>query len=217
MCLNEYYLTKYTFQYIPSKGVLAEVGSMRLKHVAWHRTYIFFFPLALQPQFGPWPTSMKLSVSLRFSRSSTFGGTPWAGDQLVARPLHVHKHRKTRARTRTHTHTHTNIKHTCPEWDSNPRSRLPSERRQCMPFRPLGYRDRQVAHYPYGNICMQCMFPKSVIGLKLTNKYMLQFLRAFSLNKGWYFKVQVLSNYMLEQSDETALTSTLLSGFENIS
>jgi hypothetical protein len=22
----------------------------------------FFFPLALQPQFGPWPTSMKLSV-----------------------------------------------------------------------------------------------------------------------------------------------------------
>jgi hypothetical protein len=24
---------------------------------------------ALEPQFGPWPTSMKLSVSLRFSRS----------------------------------------------------------------------------------------------------------------------------------------------------
>jgi hypothetical protein len=29
----------------------------------------FFFPMALQPQFGPWPTSMKLFVSLRFSRS----------------------------------------------------------------------------------------------------------------------------------------------------
>jgi hypothetical protein len=29
----------------------------------------FFFPLALQPQFGPWPTSMKLSVSLQFTRS----------------------------------------------------------------------------------------------------------------------------------------------------
>jgi hypothetical protein len=28
-----------------------------------------FFSLALQPQFGPWPTSMKLSLSLRFSRS----------------------------------------------------------------------------------------------------------------------------------------------------
>jgi hypothetical protein len=29
----------------------------------------FFSPLVLQPQFGPWPTSTKLSVSLRFSRS----------------------------------------------------------------------------------------------------------------------------------------------------
>jgi hypothetical protein len=29
----------------------------------------FFFPMALQPPMGPWPTSMKLSVSLRFSRS----------------------------------------------------------------------------------------------------------------------------------------------------
>jgi hypothetical protein len=28
-----------------------------------------FFSLALQPQFGSWPTSMKLSVSLWFSRS----------------------------------------------------------------------------------------------------------------------------------------------------
>jgi hypothetical protein len=30
---------------------------------------IYFFSLALQPQFGHWPTSMKLCVSLRFSRS----------------------------------------------------------------------------------------------------------------------------------------------------
>jgi hypothetical protein len=27
-----------------------------------------FFSLALQPQFGPWPTSKEPSVSLRFSR-----------------------------------------------------------------------------------------------------------------------------------------------------
>jgi hypothetical protein len=33
------------------------------------RFTINFFHLALQPQFGPWPTSMNLSVSLRFSRS----------------------------------------------------------------------------------------------------------------------------------------------------
>jgi hypothetical protein len=60
-----------------------------------------FFPLALQPQFGPWPTSMKLPVSLRFSRSYTVGRTPWAGDQLVARPLPAHKYKKTHIHTRT--------------------------------------------------------------------------------------------------------------------
>jgi hypothetical protein len=38
-------------------------------------------------------------------------------------------------------------------------------------------------HIVYGNIYMHCMFPKSVIGLKLTNKNKLQLLRAFSLNE----------------------------------
>jgi hypothetical protein len=64
-----------------------------------NRNY-YFFPLALQPTFGPWHTSMKLFVSLQFPRSWTFGRTPWMGDQLVARPLPVHKHRK------THIHKH---------------------------------------------------------------------------------------------------------------
>jgi hypothetical protein len=54
-----------------------------------------FFSLALQPQLGPWPTSMKFSVPLQFTRSWTIGRTPWTGDQLVARPLPVHKLRKT--------------------------------------------------------------------------------------------------------------------------
>jgi hypothetical protein len=58
----------------------------------------FFFPLALKPQIGPWPTSMKLSVSFQFTRSWTLRRT-WAGD-LVVRPLPVHKHRK------TYTHKH---------------------------------------------------------------------------------------------------------------
>jgi hypothetical protein len=35
--------------------------------------------------------------------------------------------------TNTEKRTYTNTKHPCPEWDSNPRSRLPSERRQYMP------------------------------------------------------------------------------------
>jgi hypothetical protein len=33
----------------------------------------------------------------------------------------------------TNTEKRTHTKHPCPGWDSNPRSRLPSERRQCMP------------------------------------------------------------------------------------
>jgi hypothetical protein len=35
--------------------------------------------------------------------------------------------------TERRTHIRKHYKHPCPEWDSNPRSRLPSERRQCMP------------------------------------------------------------------------------------
>jgi hypothetical protein len=35
----------------------------------------------------PWTT-----VHFGFSKSYTFGRTPWAGDQLVPRPLSVHKH-----------------------------------------------------------------------------------------------------------------------------
>jgi hypothetical protein len=46
-------------------GQLQNNGSCSIyNHVAK-----LFVPLALQPQFGPWPTSMKLSISLRFTRS----------------------------------------------------------------------------------------------------------------------------------------------------
>jgi hypothetical protein len=78
----------------------------------------FFFPLTLQPQFWPCPTSMKLSVSLQSTRSYTVGRTPWTGDQHVARPMPVHKHKNA--------HTYTNTKHSCPEWD-------PSEQRHFVP------------------------------------------------------------------------------------
>jgi hypothetical protein len=59
------------------------------------------FFLGATAQFGLWPSSMKFSVSLRFSRSWTVDRTPWAGDQLVARPLAVHKHRNTHTYTQT--------------------------------------------------------------------------------------------------------------------
>jgi hypothetical protein len=59
-----------------------------------------FFPWRYSPNLGlglpPWNF-----ISLRFSRSQTVGRTPWAGDQLVARPLPIHKHRKTDTHTQT--------------------------------------------------------------------------------------------------------------------
>jgi hypothetical protein len=82
---------------------------------------------------------MKLSVSLRFSRSETVGRTPWAGDQLVARPLPVHKHRKTHTQTQTlNIHALSGIR------THDPGCRA-SEDSACL--RPLGYRDRLTLLY----------------------------------------------------------------------
>jgi hypothetical protein len=102
---------------------------------------LLFFPLALQPQFGPWPTSMKLSVSFRFTRSKTFSRIPWAGDQLVAKPLPVHKHRK------THIHTQTLNIHAL----SGIRTRDPGFRVR-EDSAVLGYRDRQFQYNIRRNI-----------------------------------------------------------------
>jgi hypothetical protein len=70
--------------------------AVRYKYVGCSHT-----PFVATTPTGAWPTSMKLSVSLRFTRSYIFGRTPWAGDLLVARPLPVHKHRKTHTPTQT--------------------------------------------------------------------------------------------------------------------
>jgi hypothetical protein len=96
-----------------------------------------FFPLALQPQFGPWPTSMKLSVSLQFTRSWTFGRTPWTGDQPVARPL------PTRRTAQTQKNAHTLILniHALSGSETHDHGFRASEDSTCL--RPLGYRDRQ--------------------------------------------------------------------------
>jgi hypothetical protein len=62
------------------------------------------------------------------------GRTPWAGDQLVARPLPIHKHRK------AHTHTQTlKIHALCGIQTHDPGFRA-SEDSACL--RQLGYRDR---------------------------------------------------------------------------
>jgi hypothetical protein len=56
------------------------------------------------------------------------GRTPWTSDQPVAKP--IPKHRTTQTQNK---HIHIpNIQ--CLVWDSNPRSRLPSARRDCMSY-----------------------------------------------------------------------------------
>jgi hypothetical protein len=54
------------------------------------------------------------------------GRTPWTGYQPVARPLPTHRTTQTQNKR-------TQYRHTCLEWDSNPRSQRSSERRQFMP------------------------------------------------------------------------------------
>jgi hypothetical protein len=95
----------YIWQHITSVAVLPELHNREKK----------IFPLALQPQFGPWPTSMKSRFHFDFLDLRQSVG-------LLGRVI-----------SSSHTHTYTNTKYPCPGWDSNPRSRLPSERRQSMP------------------------------------------------------------------------------------
>jgi hypothetical protein len=87
--------------------------------------YLFFPPLVLQANSG----LGRLHETFLFTsvtRSRTAGRTTW-GDELVARSLYLY----TNTEKRTH---NTNTKHPCPEWDSNPRSRRPGERRHFMPW-----------------------------------------------------------------------------------
>jgi hypothetical protein len=89
---------------------------------------IFFFTLIRSSYTFLWCRSFFVSCD-HFTDSMT----PWASDQLVARPLPKHR------TTQTHTHT----KHPCLMWDSNPRSQLPSEQ-------------RQIFEYEYRNLLPKC-------------------------------------------------------------
>jgi hypothetical protein len=75
--------------------------------------------MALQPSVGLWPL-------LQFrNHFNTDGRNPRTSDQPVARPLPTRRITQTQNK-RTH-------RQPCLEWDSNPRSQRPSERRQFMP------------------------------------------------------------------------------------
>jgi hypothetical protein len=85
-----------------------------------------FYSLLLFPLWSSLPF-WNIGLISQFLDHFTDCRTPWTGDQLIARPLP--KHRTTQTQKNAHTHT----KHLWPEWDSDPRSRLPSEWRQYMP------------------------------------------------------------------------------------
>jgi hypothetical protein len=103
------------------------VTSVTIDHLFIHSFIHSFIHLsmALQPFVGPWPLRQFRNLFY------TDGRTPWTGDQPVARPLPTHRTTQTQNK-RTH-------KHPCLERDSNPRSQLPCERRQFIPYtaRPL--------------------------------------------------------------------------------
>jgi hypothetical protein len=87
--------------------------------------HVFHSSMVVEPFVGPWPLFHFRNLFYTDSR------IPWTNDQPVARPLPTHRTTQTQNK-RTH-------RHPCLEWDSNPRSKRWSERRQFMPqtARPL--------------------------------------------------------------------------------
>jgi hypothetical protein len=86
---------------------------------AYMKQFFIHSSTALQPFVGPWPLLQFRNLFY------TVGRTTWTGDQSVARPLPTHRTTQIQNK-RTH-------RHPCLEWDSNPRSQRPSDRRQFMP------------------------------------------------------------------------------------
>jgi hypothetical protein len=95
---------------------------LRLISISFFLLYLYFtfFSLALQSQFGPWPTSMKLSVSLGLLLVDLRQSVGLLG-RVIGLSQGPYMYRNIEKRSRAHAHTHTqNTKHPCPEWDSNP-------------------------------------------------------------------------------------------------
>jgi hypothetical protein len=94
---------------------------------SWNRHWLhlsLFFPLALSPNSGPGvpPYNFPFHFSLLDLRQSV----GLLGRMIsLSQGLYLY--------TNTEKRTYTNTKHPCLQWDSNPRTRLPSERRQYMP------------------------------------------------------------------------------------
>jgi hypothetical protein len=98
--------------YLPARslGLLCHLGETPLNDIFIHSS------MALQPFVVPWPLLQFRNLFLY-----TGGRTPWTSDQLFARSLPIQTQNQ-----RIH-------RHPCLEWDSDPRSQCPSERRKFMP------------------------------------------------------------------------------------
>jgi hypothetical protein len=94
---------------------------------SWRKsTNTIFFPWRYSPNLGlglpPWNSPFNFGfLDLRHSVG------------LLGRAINSSQGLSTFTQTQKNVHTYTNTLHPCPEWGSKPRSRLPSERRQCMP------------------------------------------------------------------------------------
>jgi hypothetical protein len=112
-------------------------------------SFVLFFPLALQPTFGPWPTCMKLSVLLQFTRSWTFGRDSLDG-------WSARRKASTCSQTQKNAHTQTLNIHAL----SGIRAHDPGFRasEDSTRLRPPGYRDRlPLSHthiYTYVYVCV---------------------------------------------------------------
>jgi hypothetical protein len=96
--------------------------------------YLYFFLWRYSPNLGLGLSPWNSRFTSFFYILQTVGRTPWAGDQLVARPLPVHKHRK------THTYTQTLNTHALIRRRTHDPGFRASEERAFL--RPLGYHDR---------------------------------------------------------------------------
>jgi hypothetical protein len=92
--------------HVLSKAILADVAILIYGYVSHIQINEISISMALQPFVGPWPI-------FQFRNVYTVGRTPWTGDQPVTRPLPTHTTTQTQFK-RTH-------RHTCLEWDLNPR------------------------------------------------------------------------------------------------
>jgi len=99
-----------------------------------------WFCVTLRPQRGPWPPHF-WGFMITHNDAPQSVGLLWTSDQLVAETS-----------TWQHT-TPTTDKHSCPLWDSNPRSQQASGRAH-LRLRPRGPWDRR--HYNIGVVFTSC-------------------------------------------------------------